>query len=263
MSVSLAGTMGLQRPHQCGGQSEDGETQVCGDLPDPIGPWVVGRPVICGDGGAVGQTGGHHPRTHDPSHVRGPHEDVVSTHVELKGPLLCQLHGQPGLDMDRSLGSSGGAGGVGDYHRVFRPGAGGSSPLRGGDYLVPPQVPVVGHRGGGALDVVDHQHVVDSPGQIHRLVGGLLHGDEGAAALKPVGADHQHRLGVFEPGGDGVGRVAREDRDEYRSETGHREKSDHGLEGHRQIDGNRVSAPGPKARHCSGKTLDLLQKLAE
>ena len=64
---------------------------------------MIGSAVVGGQRRPVGQTGEHHPRSHDPSHVGRPHH-VFAADLGMEGALGGELHGETGLDVDGSLG---------------------------------------------------------------------------------------------------------------------------------------------------------------
>ena len=103
MSGRFARPVPFQGADQGGGDAEDADSQVRGDLPQAVRPGMIRRPIEGGDRGAVGERGDDHPRPHDPADVGSPHHDILAVDVELERPFGGDLGGETGMDVYRAL----------------------------------------------------------------------------------------------------------------------------------------------------------------
>ncbi len=261
--MCLLGAMGLESSDQSWRDSQDREVQFLGYLPQTVRPRVIGGTVIGGDRRAVGQARHDHPRSHDPSHVGRPHENVVSAHIELEGAFLSDLDREAGLDVHRPLGSPCRSRCVCDQYRVFgiRP-----DRWRGGcirDRPTPPHVSTRGHRRGASVHVVDDHDTVDPASSLDGAIGDLFHLDEPSPPLEAVGTQEHLGLRVLEPGRNGLDPIPAEDRDEDRSQAADGQKGDDRLLGHREVDGDSVTVADSELGERTGSPRYLIEQLPE
>ncbi len=199
------------------------------DLEESVVSRMVRGAVEGDDRRPVGETGDHHPWTHDPAHVRGPHEAIAGMNVGLECSLLSQFHGQATMSVDCSLGSSGRSRRVCEQNRVLGVGGYGRKRFRSFDHVVPPVVTTILGRRVRPPGHSSPDHRRDPADKIDRPVRRLFHLDESSVPSIAVGADECGGAGLIDPGCHGVHAETGEDRDEHCADAGSGEQCDHRL----------------------------------
>src|SRR4051812_8453581 len=137
-----------ERTNQSWAHAEDRDPMLFDELPEPIGPRIVGGAVIKCQRGAVGQSADELPRAHDPAQIGQPEENVVRADIELERDLFGYFDEKAAVYVDRAFGAAGRSGRVSNEERVFavdrergeRRG-GGLAPEKKGAAPAPPRAP--------------------------------------------------------------------------------------------------------------------------
>src|SRR5512146_1187941 len=88
--------------------------------PDPPHVWIIRRTVKKHHRGPEDERAEHLPRTHHPSHVGYPTQDIGLPNIHTVRYVLCALYGKAAVRMDRCLGPSRGAARVEEHKNIFR-----------------------------------------------------------------------------------------------------------------------------------------------
>jgi len=202
------------------------------------------------------------PGAHHPADVGVPEDRVIGPDVEPVRHVLRGLDREAAVHVNRALRLAGGARRVDDHQRVF-----GVELMRGrvARLILEQDFPnLVAPVGPGNLphnpsmhDDLGHRWAADQ-----RAVGRLFHRHDLAAAVEAVGADEHLRLGVLESRRDGLGAVAREDRDDDRADLDGGEHGNRDLGAHRHEDADPITRPNPETAQGSGEAAHLFVELA-
>ena len=88
-------------------------------IPDAIGIGEIRRAFKEHNRRAKHQSAADRPRSHHPAKIGIPKERVIVMQIEAVRQIVRRLDRKSGMDMQRALGFSGGAGGVNDHIRVI------------------------------------------------------------------------------------------------------------------------------------------------
>jgi len=202
------------------------------------------------------------PGTHHPADVGVPEHCVIGANVESVRHVLRGLDGEAAVHVDCALRLAGGARRVDDHQRVLR-----VELVRGRvtRLVLQQHLPhLVTTMGPG--DLAHHPPVDDDlrHGRAGNecLVGRLFHRHDLAAAIEAVGADEHLGLGVLETRRDGLGAVARKDRDDDRADLDRGEDGDRDLGTHRHVDADAIARSHSQTAQGTRQAADLFIELA-
>ena len=200
------------------------------------------RRPLCDDDGAAERVGAHDlPDPHQPAEVGNPEQAIVGAEVGLERRLLGQLDQQAAGHVHGALRPARGAGGVAEVAGMLA-----VEGLRlevvglAVDQLRPPDV-ACGGRERPPAEPLEHDDRLHAADVRHRLVHRRLQLERLTATKRAVRCEHDLRLGVGQPNGDGRSCKAREDRNDDGAHQRAGMKSDDRLDDHRQAQRDSVA----------------------
>ena len=243
--------------------TEDGDSVVLDQSPEAIGVRVVGCSLEEHERRPDDEPAADQPGTHHPAEIGQPEEGVVVLQIEAGGQVMGGLDREPGVDVDRPLRATGGAGGVDEHVRLVGVGLDRREVWRRlRNDVVPPDVAARGPR--DVITGAAQDEAGPHAGRLsHRLVGDGLHGNHLAAAEGAIGGDEQAGLTVVQPRAERLRSEPGEHRQEDGAQLAQSENRDHRFRQHRHEHPDAVSPAHAELAQRVRQPVRLGLQLAE